>query len=72
MLFRSERKAASFVFTPKYCGYDIDRAVLHKDKGDQWPDAYAPTHHYVVDGAGPTLGTAMAISGPRRTRTWGK
>lgn len=67
-----ERKAASFVFTPKYCGYDIDRAVLHKDKGDQWPDAYAPTHHYVVDGAGPTLGTAMAISGAAANPNMGR
>jgi hypothetical protein len=58
-----ERKATSFVFTPKYCGYDVDRALLQKDKGDNWPDAYAPTRQYVAEGVGPTLGTAMAISG---------
>ena len=58
-----ERKATSFVFTPKYCGYDLDRAVLTKDKRAYWPDAFAPTRHYVAAGAGPTFGTAMAISG---------
>ena len=58
-----ERKATSFVFTPKYCGYDVDRALLQSDKGDYWPDAYAPTQQYVAEGCGPTLGTAMAISG---------
>src|SRR5207247_1985125 len=42
-----ERKATSFVFTPKYCGYDVDRAVLQKHKDGNWPDAYAPTRSYV-------------------------
>lgn len=58
-----ERKATSFVFTPRYCGYDVDRAVLQKDSDGYWADAYAPTQAYVADGSGPTLGTAMAISG---------
>jgi hypothetical protein len=58
-----ERKAASFIFTPKYCGYDIDRATLKKDKGRHWPDAYTPTRDYVNRNQGPSLGTAMAVSG---------
>jgi len=67
-----ERKATSFVFTPKYCGYDIDRAVLQKDKGGHWPDAYAPTRSYVAQGVGPTLGAAMAISGAAANPNMGK
>jgi hypothetical protein len=58
-----ERKATSFVFSPKYCGYDVDRAVLHRHLDGSWCDAYAPTHAYMSNRFGPTLGTAMAISG---------
>jgi patatin-like phospholipase len=67
-----ERKATSFVFTPKYCGYDVDRAVMQKNKGDDWPDAYAPTCNYVSEGTGPMLGTAMAISGAAASPNMGK
>lgn len=67
-----ERKATSFVFTPKYCGYDIDRAVLTKQPGDWWPDAYAPTRSYVMDKAGPMLGTATAISGAAANPNMGR
>jgi hypothetical protein len=67
-----ERKATSFVFTPKYCGYDVDRAVMQKDKGDYWPDGYAPTRYYVNEGQGPTLGTAIAISGAAANPNMGK
>lgn len=54
------RKAASFVFTPRYCGYDFssregkDPRYLLADHG------YRPSKQY---GGGVTLGTAMAISG---------
>ena len=56
-----QRKAASFVFTPKYCGYDFpDRppGYCSNGPGDQVkPPAYASSR-------GPlTLATAMAISG---------
>jgi hypothetical protein len=80
-----ERKATSFIFTPKYCGYDVDRAVMQAKGSDgNWPDAYAPTHSYVYertcpetsssrrDCGGPTLGTAMAISGAAANPNMGK
>ncbi len=37
-----ERKAESFVFTPKYCGFDLDRAVLNKSTIG-YAEAYVPT-----------------------------
>jgi len=54
-----ERKAASFVFTPLYCGFD---AWLEKL---ETPDAYAyrPTERYGYPDGGMFLGTAMSISG---------
>jgi hypothetical protein len=67
-----ERKATSFTFTPKYCGYDVDRAVLTADKRPYWPDAYAPTRAYMFDKLGPMLGTAMAISGAAANPNMGK
>ena len=60
-----ERKAESFVFTPKYCGYDLDRAVLEKSQ-DGAADAYLPTLNFYHDGSGPMLGMAMAHFGRRR------
>ena len=57
-----ERKAESFVFTPKYCGFDLDRAVLNKSKMG-YAEAYAPTTAFYRDDEGPLLGMAMAISG---------
>ena len=67
-----ERKASSFTFTPKYCGYDVDRAVLSAQKRSYWPDAYAPTSSYFFDKLGPMLGTAMAISGAAANPNMGK
>jgi hypothetical protein len=67
-----ERKATSFVFTPKYCGYDVDRAVLNKEQIGHWPDAYAPTSRYVHQGRGVMLGTATAISGAAANPNMGK
>src|SRR6185503_15567623 len=58
-----ERKATSFVFTPKYCGYDIDRAVLPKHKLREGNEAYVQTTAFYRKDQGPLLGTAMAISG---------
>jgi hypothetical protein len=66
-----ERKANSFTFTPKYCGYDVDRAVMTAEKGPYWPDAYAPTSAY-LEKFGPMLGTAMAISGAAANPNMGK
>ncbi len=64
-----QRKGASFVFTPKYCGYQI--ATRPGARGDarrssdhtMWP-GYRPTPDYAYpDLGGISLGTAMAISG---------
>lgn len=67
-----ERKATSFVFTPKYCGYDVDRAVLQRGTDSVWPDGYAPTRSFISRGTGPTLGSAMAISGAAANPNMGK
>ena len=75
-----ERKATSFVFTPKFCGFDVDRALLtqHQEDGDIWPNGYAPTREYAYpvsqrpDRPGPSLGTAMAISGAAANPNMGK
>jgi hypothetical protein len=76
-----ERKSTSFVFTPKYCGYDVDRAVISKDHDGLREDGFVPTANYYHPGRGPLLGMAMAISGAAaspnparasdcRTRRW--
>jgi hypothetical protein len=66
-----QRKGASFIFTPKFCGYQI--AGQSEARGDARPslpdtDAFWPgyreTRHYAYpDFGGISLGTAMAISG---------
>jgi hypothetical protein len=48
-----QRKAASFVFTPKYCGYEFP----------ELPPGYSRTEPYAATPAPVTLATAMAISG---------
>jgi hypothetical protein len=48
-----QRKAASFVFTQKYCGYDFP----------ELPPGYSPTPEYAASVSPVTLATAMAISG---------
>lgn len=66
-----ERKATSFVFTPKYCGYDVDRAVLAK--GDkQFGDGYVPTKAFYEEDEGPLMGMAMAISGAAANPSMGR
>lgn len=64
-----ERKAASFVFTPLFCGYSLERTQgdttsLHRD-GAADP-AYRPTEAYAArdqEEKGFTLGMALATSG---------
>jgi hypothetical protein len=65
-----ERKATSFVFTPKYCGYDADRAVLGKAPTLS-SEGYVPTKEF-YGGGGPTIGTAMAISGAAANPNMGR
>jgi len=65
-----QRKGASFIFTPKFCGYQI--AGHPGARGDARPDptgaatcpGYRETRHYAYpELGGISLGTAMAISG---------
>jgi hypothetical protein len=58
-----ERKAASFVFTPLYCGYELAPGAEH-GKPNFANYGYRPTMDYAEPRSnGPTLGTAFAISG---------
>lgn len=65
-LAKIERRGASFVFTPRYCGFDPphskeDRAVTRR-ANDLKAAGYRATPGY-MEPLGPGLGTAMAISG---------
>jgi len=61
-LAQQERKATSFVFTPRYCGFAPSKAQeVAEDPGFD-PNGYRETAHY-SNPSGPHLGTAMAISG---------
>ncbi len=65
-LATQERRGASFVFTPRYCGFDPphskeDRAVTHRI-GDLNAEGYRATPGY-MEPRGPGLGTVVAISG---------
>ena len=65
-LAKQERRGASFVFTPRYCGFDPphskeDRAVTGRTD-DLKAEGYRATPGY-MEPAGPGLGTAVAISG---------
>ena len=50
-----QRKAASFVFTPQFCGYDM--------KEGSEPPGFCPTTKFAANPVPVTLATAMAISG---------
>jgi hypothetical protein len=65
-----ERKAASFVFTPLYCGYSMARTqgdTTPLKAGEEWTQkGYVPTQNYAADDReehGLTLGTVLATSG---------
>lgn len=60
-LDRQDRKAESFLFSPLFCGFDFSatRAAAY-DKNGISNYGYRPTPEFA---GGPTLGTAMAISG---------
>lgn len=62
-LDRQDRKAESFIFSPLFCGYDFStyRAAASSKNGI-FQYAYRPTDLYAETG-GPTIGSAMAISG---------
>jgi len=62
-LDRQDRKAESFVFTPKYCGFDFCRArPSANSETNPYEYGYRPTEKYAYP-EGPHLSTAMAISG---------
>jgi Patatin-like phospholipase. len=64
-----ERKAESFVFTPRYCGFDFPEMHLHP----ALPESYRPTYAFAYPRSskpeqqkeigGMHVGTAMSISG---------
>jgi hypothetical protein len=74
-LARQERKAASFIFTPRFCGYDYrpardEAGQTQTGNGDRLQGkpalrnaGYRPTSLYAYPDGGVHLGTAMAISG---------
>jgi hypothetical protein len=63
-----QRKAASFVFTPRYCGYDIATAG-RLGKYDEASDRnYRPTEHYA---ASVSLARAVTISGAAASPSMG-
>jgi hypothetical protein len=55
------RKAASFVFTPKFCGYHFSASPEFESNGLA-ASGYRRTETFTGPG-GPTLGTALGISG---------
>lgn len=61
-LDRHDRKAESFIFSPLYCGFDFSMAKSSYDKEKSYDYAYRQTKEYAFKG-GPTIGTAMTISG---------
>ena len=62
-LDRQDRKAESFIFSPLFCGFDFSMARDPDDKDKSYDYAYRKTKEYAFKGAGPFIGTAMAISG---------
>ena len=71
-----ERKSASFIFSPKFCGYELaqtqgDTTQRFLDDGTQLPPGYCPTAEYAtkphesvrVEERALTLGTVLATSG---------
>ncbi len=61
-LDRHDRKAESFIFSPLYCGFDFSMARSSYGNLKSYDYAYRQTQDYAFS-KGPTLGTAMAISG---------
>ena len=63
VLDRQDRKAESFIFSPKFSGFDFSRTRESANAMSKSYDyAYRPTGEYSQP-EGPNLGTAMAISG---------
>jgi patatin-like phospholipase len=59
-----ERKAESFVFTPRFCGYDFPELRPENNRSSGAAEgAYQPTEAWAFRDGGITLGSAVAISG---------
>jgi hypothetical protein len=59
-----KRKAASFAFTPEYCGFEYRNDEPQRDGGEARPvSAYAPTFAHAGDPQSLTMGLALATSG---------
>jgi len=62
-LDRQDRKAEAFLFSPLFCGFDFAATRSSSfSKSKVFDYGYRPTEKYAYD-KGPTIGTALAISG---------
>ncbi len=58
-----QRKAASFIFTPAYCGFEYRTDEQGESLADDKLHAYAPTSDHASDKRSLTVGMAVATSG---------
>ena len=65
-----ERKAASFVFTPLYSGYDVGWTAA-RTKTNLRFNGYVKTLNYAYPSPGVHVSTAVAISGAALSPNWG-
>jgi len=66
-----ERKAASFVFTPLYSGYDVGWTAAKGERPDLRFNGFAKTSTYAYPEPGIHISTAAAISGAAMSPNWG-
>jgi predicted acylesterase/phospholipase RssA len=58
-----QRKAASFIFTPAYCGFEYRTDEQGSNGADAFLHAYAPTAEHASDKRSLSVGMAVATSG---------
>jgi hypothetical protein len=64
-----ERKGASFIFTPLYCGYDVGWTEAGSDRIQF--NGFTPTRSFAYQDGGPRMATAVATSGAAMSPNWG-
>lgn len=64
-----ERKGASFIFTPLYCGYDV--GWTETDTSRIQFNGFTPTRSFAYTDGGPRIATAVATSGAAMSPNWG-
>lgn len=64
-----ERKGASFIFTPLYCGYDV--GWTETDTRRIQFNGFTPTRSFAYKDGGPRIATAVATSGAAMSPNWG-